>query len=47
MDADVLITTQRFVFFWKPPAIFSQWALSPFVVDGVSYVCTEPFMGAK
>ena len=45
MDADVLLATERVVF-WKPPAFFGPWTLSAVVVDGMSHVCPEPFMMA-
>jgi len=35
---------ERFTFFWSGP--FSQWALSPFVIDGVTYNCAEQWMMA-
>lgn len=33
---------EKFVFFWSGP--FSQFARSPFVLDGISYVCAEQYM---
>ena len=39
--------TEDFVFFWKPPAIFSQWTPSRFEVDGVVYSHAEQFMMAE
>ena len=44
---DIQITTDRFVFFWKPPTVFGQWTHSPFVIDGVSYTCGEQYMMAE
>ncbi|MEL6346349.1 MAG: NADAR family protein [Myxococcota bacterium] len=44
---DILHETERFVFFWKPPAPYSQWTMSRFTVDGVSYTCAEQFMMAE
>ena len=43
---DVLRTTDRFVFFWKPPAPYSQWTPSTFQIDGRTYTCAEQFMMA-
>ena len=37
--------TDQFTFFWKDP--LSQWEISPFVVDGVRYVCAEQYMMAR
>ncbi|MFT5686940.1 MAG: ribA/ribD-fused uncharacterized protein [Myxococcota bacterium] len=47
MNPESQITTNQFVFFWKPPTIFGQWTWSEFVVDGVEYTCTEQFMMAE
>lgn len=33
-----------FVFFWSGP--FSQWAESPFIIDGTRYNCAEQYMMA-
>lgn len=46
-DPDVIRTTDQFVFFWKPPAPYSQWTPSIFRVDGLTYVCAEQFMMAE
>ena len=42
-----------FVFFWKPckdgvldKGCFSQWYMSPFVIDGLKYNCAEQYMMA-
>ncbi len=42
-----VVETETLVLFWKPPASFSQWTPSPFVVDGVTYSCAEQFMMAE
>jgi ribA/ribD-fused uncharacterized protein len=48
--------TFKFVFFWghTPPkhdgvdkSCFSQWWMSPFVVEGIEYSCVEQFMMAE
>ncbi len=44
---DQLVETDRFVFFWKPPAVFSQWTRSHFAVEGVTYTHAEQFMMAE
>ena len=44
---DVLLQTDQFVFFWKPPAVFGQWTRSRFAVDGVFYSCGEQYMMAE
>jgi ribA/ribD-fused uncharacterized protein len=36
---------EKYTFFWGGP--FSQWARSPFVVDGVNYNTAEQFMMAQ
>jgi ribA/ribD-fused uncharacterized protein len=36
---------EKFTFFWSGP--FSNWAPSPFTLDGVSYNCTEQHMMAE
>lgn len=41
-----VIETDNFVFFWKPPAVFSQWTYANFIVDGIKYSCTEQYMMA-
>ncbi|MCA8956702.1 MAG: NADAR family protein [Planctomycetes bacterium] len=46
-DGSQVVTTDRFVFFWKPPAAFSQWTRSHFTVDGVEYTHAEQFMMAE
>jgi len=46
-DGARVLTTDRFVFFWKPPAPFSQWTRSHFDVDGVTYTHAEQFMMAE
>ncbi|MBK8980187.1 MAG: NADAR family protein [Planctomycetes bacterium] len=42
-----IVETERFVMFWKPPAVFSQWTPSRFEVDGVGYSHAEQFMMAE
>lgn len=37
--------TDKFIFFWG--GTFSQWQLSPFIIDGVEYNCCEQYMMAK
>jgi len=37
--------SERYHFFWS--GIFSQWAHSPFVIDGVTYNCAEQYMMAE
>jgi ribA/ribD-fused uncharacterized protein len=44
---DILWVTERFVFFWKPPAPFGQWTDSPFSIEGVDYGCAEQLMMAE
>ncbi len=46
-DGSQVITTETMVLFWQPPGIFGQWTHSPFIVDGVPYVCGEQFMMAE
>lgn len=46
-DGSLVVTTDRFVFFWKPPAPFSQWTRSHFEIDGVVYTHAEQFMMAE
>ena len=46
-NPDVMRTTDQFVFFWKPPAPYSQWTPSVFLVDGLTYSCAEQFMMAE
>lgn len=36
---------EQFTFFWGGP--FSQWYLSTFVVDGITYNCAEQYMMAE
>lgn len=36
---------EKFTFFWYGP--FSQWYLSPMVVDGIPYNCCEQYMMAS
>lgn len=38
-------TQSQFTFFWG--GFMSQWALSPFVIDGVRYNCCEQYMMAQ
>lgn len=45
-DGSQVIETDRFVFFWQPPAPFGQWTPSPFTVEGVDYGCAEQWMMA-
>ena len=33
---------ERFIFFWSGP--FSQWAPSPFTINGITYNCAEQYM---
>lgn len=33
--------------FWKPPSVFSQWTMSEFTVDGITYNCAEQWMMAS
>jgi ribA/ribD-fused uncharacterized protein len=44
---DEVVETERFVLFWQPPGLYSQWTESRFVVDGVEYGCAEQFMMAE
>lgn len=37
--------TEKFVYFWSGP--FSQWAKSPFIVNGEKYNCAEQYMMAE
>ena len=46
-SGEEVVWTDRFVFFWKPPATFGQWTPSPFTVDGEHYVCAEQYMMAE
>lgn len=39
------MTTDKYIFFWG--GTFSQWAWSPFEIDGVEYNCGEQYMMAK
>lgn len=39
--------TKNYVFFWKPPNVFSQWTPSKFVVDGIEYCNAEQYMMAE
>ena len=41
-----VVVTERFVFFWKPPAVFCQWTRSHFTIDDVEYTYAEQFMMA-
>lgn len=43
--ADKVKTTEKYVFFWGGWP--SQWAKSPFEVDGVAYNCCEQYMMAE
>ena len=36
---------EKFTFFWSGP--FSNWHPSPFVVDGITYNCSEQYMMAE
>ena len=36
---------EKFTFFWS--GVFSQWHPSTFVIDGVTYNCTEQYMMAE
>ena len=42
-----VVETERFVFFWKPPAPFSQWTRSHFVIEGQEYTHAEQWMMAE
>ena len=42
-----IVETEDFVFFWKPPVVFSQWTPSRFEVGGVVYSHAEQFMMAE
>lgn len=46
-EIEDLVETERFVLFWKPPAVFSQWTLAAFEVDGARYTSAEQFMMAE
>ena len=46
-DPTLEYTTEQVVLFWQPPSCFSQWSLSSFVVDDVSYSCVKQFMTAE
>ncbi|MFK7738842.1 MAG: NADAR family protein [Planctomycetota bacterium] len=46
-DGTQIVTTDEFVFFWKPPAPFGQWTRSHFDVDGVTYTHAEQYMMAE
>ena len=37
---------EDFVFFWKPPSVFSQWTPSVFTIDGIRYENAEQWMMA-
>ena len=46
-DGSRVVTTDRFVFFWKPPGPFSQWTRSHFTIDDQLYTHAEQFMMAE
>ena len=46
-SGEQVVESADYVFFWKPPAVFSQWTASAFAVDGVRYVTAEQFMMAE
>ena len=46
-SGEKIVESEDFVFFWKPPAVFSQWTPSKFTVDGTTYCCAEQYMMAK
>lgn len=46
-DGTEVVTTDAFVFFWKPPAPFSQWTPSVFEIDGQRYTHAEQYMMAE
>lgn len=46
-DGSRVVTIDRFVFFWKPPAPFSQWSRSHFEIEGQLYTHAEQFMMAE
>lgn len=37
-----MLITEKYVFFWN--GIYSQWHLSPFIVDGIEYNTAEQYM---
>ena len=45
-DGTQVVETKDFVFFWKPPGVFSQWTEATFEIDGITYNCAEQFMMA-
>lgn len=42
-----VLETPRYVFFWRPPAVFGQWTPSRFELDGGVYGCAEQYMMAE
>ena len=46
-DPEVILWTDAFVFFWRPPAPFGQWTPATFEVDGITYSCAEQYMMAE
>ncbi len=46
-DGTEVVITPTLVLFWKPPNPFGQWTLSPFEIDGKSYMCAEQYMMAE
>ena len=42
-DPKLEYSTEQVVLFWQTPSCFSEWSLSSFVVDDVSYSCEEQF----
>lgn len=45
-DGTQIVMTDELVLFWKSPAVFCQWSLASFEVDGVAYSSAEQFMMA-
>ena len=45
-SGEEVVETESFVFFWKPPAPFSQWTRSHFVIDEQEYTHAEQWMMA-
>ena len=39
--------TQKFTFFWGSDSPFSNWYMSPFVLHGMQYNCSEQYMMYK
>lgn len=43
----VVVETDNYVFFWKPPSPFDQWTPCKFEAEGVVYNCAEQWMMAE